>query len=284
MDEIVVFRSYSSQNLPRVLVMSSFRFNKHHNNHARFIILHTTKPPKIKIKYYSHQHLPSTAAQTAGQRSAHWGGPGPETPGHSGLCRPCWPSPPWDHPYSSQSSTSVYTGEAKRWVTCHSQRENISKIHNTTQITNHCYPLTFQQLLRWYKLFSSHFITNFHRYNQIVLLHSYSSFVNYYNLYIIQYFYPLMGSATMGRGLTRSSSKRTRRWLPSSLDTSMRSIMESVQNMRRERWSIAMPSGLPRSAHERRVEEQTLHTRGLTNTQGEIILDKTFRTLGADKR
>lgn len=62
--------------------------------------------------------------------------------------------------------------------------------------------------------------------------------------------HPYAGLVTMGRGLTRSVSNRTRRWLPSSCETSMVSRMESVQKRRRATWSTAMPSGLWRSGEE----------------------------------
>lgn len=63
--------------------------------------------------------------------------------------------------------------------------------------------------------------------------------------------HPYAGFVTMGRGLIRSVSNRTRRWLPSSLETSTVSRMESVQKRRRATWSMAMPSGLWRSEEGR---------------------------------
>lgn len=59
--------------------------------------------------------------------------------------------------------------------------------------------------------------------------------------------YPLGGSAIIARGLTRSESTMTFRCDPSRDATSMRSFTESVQNSVRPKWSIAMPSGQPRS-------------------------------------
>lgn len=52
----------------------------------------------------------------------------------------------------------------------------------------------------------------------------------------------------MARGLTRSESTMTRRCEPSRDATSMRSLTESVQKTVRPRWSMATPSGLPKSA------------------------------------
>lgn len=71
----------------------------------------------------------------------------------------------------------------------------------------------------------------------------------------------------MGRGFTRSVSKRTLRWLPSSFETSMVSRVESVQNRRRATWSMAMPSGLCSSE-----EEQTYLTLN-TGTDGTTALN-----------
>lgn len=64
--------------------------------------------------------------------------------------------------------------------------------------------------------------------------------------------HPYTGLAAMGRGLTKSLSNRTRRWLPSSLETSTVSRMESVQKRSRDTWSTAMPSGLWRSRDTKR--------------------------------
>lgn len=81
--------------------------------------------------------------------------------------------------------------------------------------------------------------------------------------------HPYAGLVTMGRGLTRSVSNRTRRQLPSSLETSTVSRMESVQKSRRATWSTAMPSGLCSSEDtgreklthgpDRALAEGTLH-------------------------
>ncbi len=56
--------------------------------------------------------------------------------------------------------------------------------------------------------------------------------------------HPLEGSVIIARGLTRSVSTMTRRWDPSKEATSMRSFTESVQNIVRPKWSMAIPSGL----------------------------------------
>lgn len=73
--------------------------------------------------------------------------------------------------------------------------------------------------------------------------------------------YPWAGSVMIGRGLMRSLSKRTRRWLPSNRDTSMRSRMESVQYMFLDMWSMAIPSGLPRSARRHTTDTRDVHRR-----------------------
>lgn len=51
----------------------------------------------------------------------------------------------------------------------------------------------------------------------------------------------------IARGFTRSVSMRTRRWDPSRDATSILSLIESVQNIVRLKWSIAIPSGLSKS-------------------------------------
>lgn len=58
----------------------------------------------------------------------------------------------------------------------------------------------------------------------------------------------------MARGLTRSESTMTRRCEPSRDATSMRSFTESVQKTVRPRWSMATPSGLPKSADRSPVQ------------------------------
>lgn len=65
--------------------------------------------------------------------------------------------------------------------------------------------------------------------------------------------HPLGGSVMMARGLTRSESTMTRRWDPSKEATAMLSFIESVQKTVRPRWSMAIPSGLPKSAHRSQV-------------------------------
>lgn len=67
--------------------------------------------------------------------------------------------------------------------------------------------------------------------------------------------HPPTGSAAMPRGFTRSVSNSTRRWLPSSFATSIRSRRESVQKRLRPRWSRARPSGLPRSRRKQKTSD-----------------------------
>lgn len=93
--------------------------------------------------------------------------------------------------------------------------------------------------------------------------------------------YPYTGLVVTARGFTRSVSKRTRRWLPSSLETSTVSRRESVQKRRRATWSTAMPSGLSRSEEGQKhgVRIRTLAPRVLSV---ETRLSGTFSNDGAD--
>lgn len=60
--------------------------------------------------------------------------------------------------------------------------------------------------------------------------------------------YPVEETATMARGFTRSVSNRVRLPLPSRLAVSIRSMLESTQNISLRVGSSARPSGLTRSA------------------------------------